>query len=50
MHEVKIHISFSLNKSVNREFVLMHRALGKVETAQITGRTDLTQKEGPTVL
>lgn len=43
-------ISFSLNTSVNREFLLVFRALGKVETVQATGRTDLTQKEGPTVL
>lgn len=50
IHEVKIHISFSLNKSVNREFILVHRALGKVKTVQTTGRDWCDPERGPTVL
>lgn len=45
IHEVKIHISFSLNKSINREFTLVHRALGKVKLFKPQEGTDVTQKE-----
>lgn len=48
-YEVKICIYFSLSKDVNREFILANLARGKIETVQTIGRTDLTQKEGPTV-
>lgn len=49
IYEVRTCISVCLSKDVNREFILAYIALGKVETVQTIGRTDLTQKEGPTM-
>ena len=46
---MKICISFSLNRSINKEFIAASIVLEKVETVRTIGKTDVTQKVFPTV-